>query len=96
MSLASSKAKIDSVKRILSEAKKSPGGIIFGTPGLGSQEDLLMKMIADSESIPILSVPYKGVDPALDALVAGEVQVWFASPGLAMALTHLVIGSRHG
>ena len=84
--LASSSANFSSLSDMLESAKKVPGSVTYGTPGKGSQEEILMETISKRENVSLLSIPYKGVAPALTALLGGEIKLGVASPGLVAEL----------
>jgi tripartite-type tricarboxylate transporter receptor subunit TctC len=54
-------------------AKKTPGAINIGTGGKGHVTHLGMEALAQAEGVSFTYVPYKGVAPAMNALLAGEV-----------------------
>ena len=54
-------------------AKKNPGQLTFGTPGIGTTPALIMPRIAAKEGFTFKSVPFAGDAPALTALLGGHV-----------------------
>lgn len=54
-------------------AKKNPGQLTFGTPGIGTTPALIMPRIAAKEGFAFKSVPFAGDAPALTALLGGHV-----------------------
>ncbi len=75
-----------SVKELTALAKESPRGINYGSYGTGSSGHLLVELLAKRTGTQYLHVPYKGVAPELNALVAGEVQLGVAESGVPMPL----------
>jgi tripartite-type tricarboxylate transporter receptor subunit TctC len=67
------------IAEFIAYAKANPGKINMGSSGTGASDHMageLFKMMAD---IDMLHVPYRGSAPALTDLLAGQVQVMFAS-----------------
>lgn len=69
-----------SLREMIAAARQSPGKISYSSFGNGSQPQLLFETIAKREGVEFLHVPYKGIAPAMTALVAGEVLLSVASP----------------
>jgi tripartite-type tricarboxylate transporter receptor subunit TctC len=64
---------------------KQPGArISYASAGNGNSTHLAAEMFNQRAGTNMLHVPYKGVSPALAALIGGEVQVMFVSPTAAM------------
>jgi len=67
------------IAEFIAYAKASPGKITMGSEGNGGGAHMsgeLFKMLA---GIDMLHIPYRGAAPALTDLLAGQVQVMFAS-----------------
>lgn len=70
-----------SVKELVSLAKARPGELNFATGGPGTELDgLLFNALAGTNTVPIA---YKGTGAALNALIAGEVQLMYANASVA-------------
>lgn len=54
-------------------AKKNPGQLAFGHPGMGSTPGLVIPWIAAKEGFTVKSIPFAGDAPALAALLGGHV-----------------------
>lgn len=54
-------------------AKKNPGQLTFGTPGIGTTPALIMPRIAAKEGFTFKIVPFAGDAPNLTALLGGHV-----------------------
>jgi tripartite-type tricarboxylate transporter receptor subunit TctC len=66
-----------SVKDVIAQAKADPGKLTSATPGVGSVGQLStveLEMLAD---INILQVPYKGLSPAVNDMIAGHIDMMF-------------------
>ena len=68
-----------SVKELLSLARARPGALAYGTSGVGGAGHLAGALFQSMTKTKLLHVPYKGGGPAVVDLVAGQVQVAFAS-----------------
>jgi tripartite-type tricarboxylate transporter receptor subunit TctC len=79
-----------SVKELVSEAKANPGKIHYASGGNGSAQHLPMEMFKLSAGIDLVHVPYKGLGPAFNDVVAGQIPVMFA--GMSNVFPHLKSG----
>ena len=73
--VAAAGAAFDSYKSLVAYARANPGKINFGTFGEGSSSHQLLEAIQHGAKIKITNVPYKGTGPALQAAIAGEVDL---------------------
>jgi len=67
-------------------AKSHPGGLNYGSAGLGSAPHLTMAMIAAKAGIQMVHIPFAGLGPATNALVAGTVDAGLVIPVQAKQL----------
>jgi tripartite-type tricarboxylate transporter receptor subunit TctC len=65
---------IHSVKEFLAAARAKPGGIAFGSGGVGSAGHLPMELLKSETGIELVHVPYKGSGPAITDLLGGQIQ----------------------
>jgi len=79
-----------SMKDLVAQAKSRPGTIRYGSGGSGSASHLGIELLQLNTGISLLHVPYKGSNPALTALMGGEIQIALA--GLATVLPHAKAG----
>ncbi|HSW16194.1 MAG TPA: tripartite tricarboxylate transporter substrate binding protein [Ramlibacter sp.] len=70
---------VRSVAELIQYAKANPGKLAFGSGGNGSNAHLAMEMFNHMAGVRMLHVPYKGNPPALQDLIAGQVQVMVAN-----------------
>lgn len=63
-----------SVAALLDGARATPSKITFGTAGAGSSSHLAMAYLMSVAKVDLLHVPYKGGGPAVQDLVAGQIQ----------------------
>jgi len=75
----SSKSPFKSLAEFVAAAKTRSAPMTIGNPGTGSSVHLAGELLAAEVGIKLLQVPYKGGVPAVTALVAGEVDIFFAS-----------------
>jgi tripartite-type tricarboxylate transporter receptor subunit TctC len=80
----------NTLPELIELAKKSPGRINYASYGSGSQPHLAGEMLKHKAGIDLVQVPYKGIAPALQAVIAGEVQLTFS--GIASSLPHIKAG----
>ena len=79
-----------SIKELVALAKAKPDSISYGSGGSGSASHLSVELMMIDGGFRMLHVPYKGSNPALTAVMAGEIQVAFA--GLQTTLPHARAG----
>jgi tripartite-type tricarboxylate transporter receptor subunit TctC len=71
---------VQSVKDLIALARAKPGGLNYGGGGAGSQNYMAAELFKSmAGGLNIVNVPFKGGGPAIVALLAGEVQLMFAS-----------------
>jgi tripartite-type tricarboxylate transporter receptor subunit TctC len=63
---------------------RQPDGVSYGSAGPGSSSHLATELLMSMARLRMLHVPYRGGGPALQALVAGEVNVAFADAVIAL------------
>jgi len=76
--VVSERTKVDTVRELVDLAKSKPGALNYASSGNGASPHLAAEMFARAAGIRIVHVPFKGMSPALLALVAGEVDLTFA------------------
>jgi tripartite-type tricarboxylate transporter receptor subunit TctC len=69
---------VRSVRDLIAAAKARPGRIDFASSGNGSAQHLVGALFDSMAGIELNHVPYKGSGPAMQDLLAGQVQVSFA------------------
>lgn len=62
---------------VIDAAKKAPGKLNYGSSGNGGLSHLSGALFGASTSTQITHVPYKGLGPALNDLMAGQIDVVF-------------------
>jgi tripartite-type tricarboxylate transporter receptor subunit TctC len=71
------KLPVNNIKEFITYAKANPGKLNFSTSGNGAGSHLAGEMFNSATGAKMVHVPYKGAGPALNAVVAGEVEVAF-------------------
>jgi tripartite-type tricarboxylate transporter receptor subunit TctC len=70
------------LKELMALAKARPGQLNYGSAGVNGINHLAAELLKHMANFDIRLVPYKGVAQALPAVMAGEIQLMFASlPG---------------
>ena len=70
---------VKSVKELIALAKAKPGALNYGSSGAGTTPHLAAELFKSMAGVDIVRIFYKGVNPALNDLVAGQVQMVFAT-----------------
>ena len=70
-------------KAFVADLKANPGKRNFGSPGIGSSPHLAAEMLKKMTSTDAVHVPYRGAAPALNDLLAGQIDFLF-DPGIAI------------
>ncbi len=65
---------------LVAYAKSHPGHLNYGSAGPGSAPHLTIAMIAAEAGIQMVHVPFPGLGPATNALVAGQVDAGLVTP----------------
>jgi tripartite-type tricarboxylate transporter receptor subunit TctC len=68
-----------SVSELIEVLKKSPGKLNYASSGAGAAAHLAGELFKTMAGVDIVHVPYKGAQPALNDVIAGQVQLMFAT-----------------
>ena len=63
-----------SLRALLDRARATPGTVDYGSPGIGSPHHLAMERLARDAGVKLNHVPYRGMAPVLNDLMAGTVE----------------------
>ncbi len=77
---------VSSVGELVAYAKARPGALSYGSSGVGSVFHLVGELFNQTAGVSINHVPYRGVAPALQDVVAGHIPIAFLSISNALAL----------
>jgi tripartite-type tricarboxylate transporter receptor subunit TctC len=76
----------NSMDELIALAKARPGQLNFASSGFGAAAHLAGELFKTEAKINIVHVPYKGAAPALQDVVAGHVQMMFATAASVIGL----------
>jgi tripartite-type tricarboxylate transporter receptor subunit TctC len=75
-----------SLPEVIAYAKANPGKLNYSTPGIGTPPHLIAEMLKLRAGVDIVHVPYKSGGQSIQAVVAGEIQLTFENPAVALPL----------
>ena len=81
---------VNSVAELVALGRSTPGRIAFGSAGTGSLTYLGIRMLEEDTGARFIHVPYKGVAPAYQDLLGGQIQ--FMLPDLSSSIAHIRAG----
>jgi tripartite-type tricarboxylate transporter receptor subunit TctC len=70
---------VKTVADLAALAKSKPGGLSFGSQGVGSGGQILGEMFKSRLGVPMVHVPYRGAAPAATDIMAGRLDFLFTS-----------------
>jgi tripartite-type tricarboxylate transporter receptor subunit TctC len=76
---------VKSVAELTALAKSKPGGLSFGSSGVGNSDHLAGELYKVMAGVSALHVPYKGGAPAATDLIAGQIDFYFAGMPVGLA-----------
>src|SRR4029077_12040405 len=79
------------VKELIAYIQANPGKVSFASPGFGTTASLAAESFKYALKLDIQPVPFNGAGPALNAVVAGQVQIGFMA--LPPVTPHLKAGT---
>ena len=79
---------VKSVRELVALAKAKPRQLYYSSGGNGSAAHLTLELFRSMTNIEIVHVPYKGIAPAVIALLSGEVQFSSGTPNATMPLVN--------
>lgn len=72
---ASSRLPVSSASELIAYARANPGKVNYGSSGPGGISHLAAELFRSAAGIDIVHVPYRGAAPAVQDLLAGQVQM---------------------
>ena len=87
------KLKVDTVEAFVALAKAQPGKLNYGSAGNGSLLHIAGELFNDGAGVDTNHVPYKGLAPAVNDLLAGQIDFMFDS---ATTVPHIKSGKLKG
>ena len=83
-----------SLAELVALAKQKPDQLTYASAGIGTNPHLSMELLKTMTGIEIRHIPYRGVGPALNDLVAGQVGILIA--GVLTTKPHVDAGTVRG
>jgi tripartite-type tricarboxylate transporter receptor subunit TctC len=68
------------VREFIAYARSNPNKINYGSAGVGNITHLSMAYVAKTQSLQMTHVPYRGLAPVIQDMLAGQVQAAFGVP----------------
>jgi tripartite-type tricarboxylate transporter receptor subunit TctC len=73
----------NSVAELIALAKSKPGALNYASSGTGATNHLAAELFKTLAGVDIVRIGYKGAGPALNDLIANQIQVMFPTAGAA-------------
>jgi tripartite-type tricarboxylate transporter receptor subunit TctC len=73
------------VSELIALARQKPGGINYGSGGIGSPQHVAMELFVRAAGVEMTHVPYRGATAAVNEIVAGHVPVGFTGRAFSAA-----------
>ena len=80
------KIKANNLAELIDYLKKNPGKVTAATQGNGTTSHLTAELFKLLAKVSFLNVPYRGSSPALQGLLAGDVDLMFDNLGVSLPL----------
>lgn len=64
---------------LIEYARAHPGGVRFGSSGIGTPVHLAGELMMQLTGVKMVHVPYKGIAPAMTAILAGEIEISYVA-----------------
>jgi tripartite-type tricarboxylate transporter receptor subunit TctC len=84
--LVGRKSAATSVAELIAYARANPGKLSYGSQGIGTTSHLTAELFKSTAGVEAVHVPYRGSMPALNGLLAGDVDFSFDNLGSARGL----------
>jgi tripartite-type tricarboxylate transporter receptor subunit TctC len=84
--VVSNKFGTTTVKDLVARGKANPGKITSGTPGVGSVGHLATVQLEMLGGFKTTQVPYRGLSPAVNDLIAGHIDLMFDTPTTSLPM----------
>lgn len=97
---ASSAVPASTLREFVAWARDNAGKVNYASPGNGTTPHLNVELLAQLADLKLVHVPYKGLQPALAAVLANDVQLYLGGVGAGLGhlkggkVKALAIGSR--
>ena len=79
VALVNPRLPVRSLRELADHAKANPGRVSYASSSIGGAQHLAGEMFKQIAGVDMVHVPYRGAGPAIQDLIAGNVQVMFDS-----------------
>lgn len=86
--LVSTRLQVRTIDDLVRLSKSTPAGLNYGSPGQGTAPHLAMELFKQQTGLNATHIAYKGAGPQMSALVAGQIDIAFAS--LSSSQAHVI------
>ena len=69
------------IQEFIAYARANPGQLNFGSSGPAAGPNILAERLKAAAGLDMVMIPFKGGEPATQALMAGDVQIYFSTVG---------------
>ena len=69
---------------LVATAKKAPGTVSYGSPGLGGPNHVAMELLQQRTGVKFNHAPYRGAAPGIQDLLAGQIDCMLVDTGSSM------------
>jgi tripartite-type tricarboxylate transporter receptor subunit TctC len=80
----------NSVRELIAAARARPGALTYASAGSGSSPHLAGVMLSSAAEVELNHIPFKGMGPAITAILGGQTDLLFST--LTEALAHVRAG----
>src|SRR5262245_25288121 len=70
---------VKSLGDLIALAKRQPGELTYGTPGIGTSPHMSMELFKSMAGIDLRHIPYRGTAPAVTDVISGQIAATFAN-----------------
>ncbi len=77
---------VRTVAQFIAHARANPDKLVFGSPGIGNVTHLAPEWFAVMAGVRLVHVPYKGVGPAMNDLLGGQIALMFPPGSVGVPL----------
>lgn len=74
---------VKNVKELIALASSRPGDLVYGSSGIGTAGHLSGELFSSMAGVKMVHIPYKGGPPSMIDLIAGRLQLIFATAVVA-------------
>jgi tripartite-type tricarboxylate transporter receptor subunit TctC len=79
------------LSEFIEHARRNPGKLNYGSPSFGTTPHLSVERLKQLTGIDLVHIPYRGAQPALQALLTNDIQLYLG--GVTLGRGHLEAGT---